>query len=251
MFASRVYTLCLVELQKIRHDRTELYTRAVQPALWLVLFGATFTNLKAIPTGNIPYLDYLAPGIMAQSVMFLAIFYGIQVIWERDAGVLSKLLVTPTPRTALVAGKAFAAGVRAVFQAIVVMLIAVILGVSFDTNPLKVLGVLAIVILGAAFFACLSIILAGILLRRDRLMSIGQAITLPLFFGSNALYPVTLMPGWLQAFAAVNPLSYMVNALRALLLDTPGTLVRDFAVMGGAALVSIILASIFMGRLAR
>jgi ABC-2 type transport system permease protein len=96
---SRIATMCLGELQKLRHDCTELITRAIQPALWLVVFGETFTRLQAIPTGNVPYLDYLAPGILAQSALFVAIFYGIQIIWERDAGVLTKLLVTPTPRT--------------------------------------------------------------------------------------------------------------------------------------------------------
>ena len=111
--ASRIGTLCWVELRKIRHDRTELYTRAIQPALWLLIFGETFTKIHAIPTpGGIPYLDYLAPGILAQSALFIAIFYGIQIIWERDAGVLTKLMVTPTPRAALISGKAFAAGVR-------------------------------------------------------------------------------------------------------------------------------------------
>ena len=83
---ARVGAMCMVELQKLRHDRTELYTRAIQPALWLLIFGETFTRLKAIPTGGMPYLDYLAPGIIAQSAMFIAIFYGIQIIWERDAG---------------------------------------------------------------------------------------------------------------------------------------------------------------------
>ena len=119
--ASRIATLCWVELRKIRHDRTELYTRAIQPALWLLIFGETFTRIHAIPTpGGIPYLAYLAPGILAQSALFIAIFYGIQIIWERDAGVLTKLMVTPTPRAALISGKAFAAGVRSIVQAAVV-----------------------------------------------------------------------------------------------------------------------------------
>ena len=103
-------TFCLVELQKLRHDRTELFTRAVQPVLWLLIFGETFNRIHAIPTGGLSYLDFLAPGIIAQSGMFVAIFYGIQIIWERDAGVLTKLLVTPTPRSALILGKSFAAG---------------------------------------------------------------------------------------------------------------------------------------------
>jgi ABC-2 type transport system permease protein len=243
--------MCVVELQKLRHDRTELYTRAVQPALWLLIFGETFTRIRAIPTGGIPYLDYLAPGIIAQSAMFIAIFYGIMIIWERDSGVLTKLLVTPTPRAALVTGKAFAAGVKSVIQAVVVIVIAALLGVALTWNPLRLLGVAVIVVLGSAFFSCLSMSIAGIVLTRDRLMGIGQAITMPLFFGSNALYPVAVMPGWLQAISKVNPLSYEVDALRGLLLRSPSHLGTDYAVLVVAAALGIAAASALLGRLAR
>jgi ABC-2 type transport system permease protein len=248
---ARVMAMCAVELQKLRHDRTELYTRAVQPALWLLIFGQTFTRIKAIPTQGIPYVDYLAPGIIAQSAMFIAIFYGIQIIWERDAGVLNKLLVTPTPRSALITGKAFAAGVKSLIQAAVVIVIAALLGVALTWNPLKLLGVAGVVILGSAFFSCLSMTIAGIVLSRDRLMGFGQAITMPLFFGSNALYPLTVMPGWLQAVSKVNPLSYQVDALRGLLLGTPDHLALDFAVLLVAAALGITAASSLLGRLAR
>ncbi|WP_406010768.1 ABC transporter permease [Streptomyces sp. NBC_00637] len=248
---ARVAALCAVELQKLRHDRTELYTRAVQPALWLLIFGQTFTRIKAIPTDGIPYIDYLAPGIIAQSAMFIAIFYGIQIIWERDAGVLNKLLVTPTPRSALITGKAFAAGLKSVIQAVVVVVIAALLGVALTWNPLKLLGVAAIVVLGSAFFSCLSMTIAGIVLSRDRLMGFGQAITMPLFFGSNALYPVDIMPGWLQAVSKVNPLSYEVDALRGLLLGTPAHLALDFGVLIVAAALGVAAASSLLGRLAR
>ncbi|MER5942349.1 MULTISPECIES: ABC transporter permease [unclassified Streptomyces] len=248
---ARVAAMCAVELQKLRHDRTELYTRAVQPALWLLIFGQTFTRIKAIPTDGIPYIDYLAPGIIAQSAMFIAIFYGIQIIWERDAGILNKLLVTPTPRSALITGKAFAAGVKSLIQAVVVIVIAALLGVALTWNPLKLLGVAAVVVLGSAFFSCLSMTIAGVVLSRDRLMGFGQAITMPLFFGSNALYPLSVMPGWLQAVSKANPLSYQVDALRGLLLGTPAHLALDFAVLLVAAALGIAAASSLLGRLAR
>lgn len=251
LLPARVLAMCAVELQKLRHDRTELYTRAVQPALWLLIFGQTFTRLRAIPTDGVPYIDYLAPGIIAQSAMFIAIFYGIQIIWERDAGILNKLLVTPTPRSALITGKAFAAGVKSLVQAVVVILIAAVLGVALTWNPLKLLGVAVIVVLGSAFFSCLSITIAGIVLNRDRLMGFGQAITMPLFFGSNALYPLSVMPGWLQAVSKANPLSYQVDALRGLLLGTPSHLALDFAVLLVAAALGITAASSLLGRLAR
>jgi ABC-2 type transport system permease protein len=251
LLPARVGAMCAVELQKLRHDRTELYTRAVQPALWLLIFGQTFTRIRAIPTGGIPYIDYMAPGIIAQSAMFIAIFYGIQIIWERDAGVLNKLLVTPTPRSALITGKAFAAGVKSVIQAVVVVIIAALLGVALTWNPLKLLTVAAIVILGSAFFSCLSMTIAGIVLSRDRLMGIGQAITMPLFFGSNALYPVSVMPGWLQAVSKVNPLSYEVDALRGLLIGVHAHVALDFGVLLVAAALGITAASSLLGRLAR
>ena len=158
---SRIATMCLVELQKLRHDRTELVTRAVQPALWLLVFGNVFTQLHAIPTGNLPYLDFLAPGVLAQSALFISIFYGIQIIWERDAGILAKLLVTPTPRPALIAGKAFAAGIRAFSQVIVVLVLSALLGVGLTTDPLKLAAAAGAVWLAAAFFSCLSMSIAG------------------------------------------------------------------------------------------
>ena len=250
-FPNRVATFCLVELQKLRHDRTEIVTRAVQPVLWLVIFGETFNRLHAIPTGNVPYLDFLAPGIIAQSGMFVAIFYGIQIIWERDAGVLTKLLVTPTPRSALILGKGFAAGIRALVQVVVVLVLSTILGVALTEDPLRMLGAFAIVMMGSGFFACLSMTIAGVVLKRDRLMGIGQMITMPLFFASSALYPVSIMPGWLRVLSRVNPLSYEVDALRGLLIHAHAHLPLDFGVLALAVVVGVATASSLVGRLAR
>jgi ABC-2 type transport system permease protein len=250
-FPSRTATFCIVELQKLTHDRTELFTRAVQPVLWLVIFGETFNKLHAIPTGNVPYLDFLAPGIIAQSGLFVAIFYGIQIIWERDAGVLTKLLVTPTPRSALILGKSFAAGIRALAQVIVVLILSALLGVALSANPVHILGTFVIVMLGSAFFSCLSMTIAGVVLKRDRLMGIGQMITMPLFFASNALYPVKIMPDWLRILSKVNPLSYEVDALRGMLIGTPANLWLDFGVLGLSVIAGVTAASSLVDRLAR
>jgi ABC-2 type transport system permease protein len=250
-FPSRVATFCVVELQKLSHDRTELFTRAVQPILWLIVFGETFNRIHAIPTGSVPYLDFLAPGIIAQSGLFIAIFYGIQIIWERDAGMLTKLLVTPTPRSAFVLGKAFAAGIRALAQVVFVLLVAALLGVALTYDPLKILGTFLAVALGAAFFSCLSMSIAGIVLKRDRLMGIGQMITMPLFFASNALYPVDIMPGWVRVLSRVNPLSYEVDALRGLLIGTHADLPLDFLVLALAVVAGVVASSALIDRLAR
>ena len=131
------------------------------------------------------------------------------------------------------------------------MVVAALLGVAMTWNPLRLLGVVVVVVLGAAFFSCLSMTIAGIVLKRDRLMGIGQAITMPLFFASNALYPIALMPGWLQTISRVNPLSYEVSALRGLLIGTATSYWLDFAVLGGAAIAGILAAAALLGRLSR
>jgi ABC-2 type transport system permease protein len=244
----RVSAFAIVELQKLQHDRTELVTRMVQPALWLLIFGTTFSHLHVIHTGSVSYLAFLAPGIIAQSALFISIFYGIQIIWDRDAGILAKLMVTPAPASALITGKAFAAGVRSVAQVVGVMALAYIMNVGLTINPLRILAAMVVVMLGAAFFACLSMTLAGLVRSRDRLMGIGQAITMPLFFASNALYPVDVMPTWLHVLSRVNPLSYEVDALRALLIGTPFN-PADIIVLLVAALAGIATASTLLRRL--
>jgi ABC-2 type transport system permease protein len=213
-------TLVIVELEarKLRHDPSELITRAVQPALWLLVFGEVFTRMRVIPTGGLRYLDYMAPGILAQSVLFIAIFYGIAVIWERDLGLVHKLLATPTPRAALVLGKGLSAGIRGLSEAVIVYVLSLLLGVAIDWHPVALLTVFLVVVLSATLFSTLSLIIASIVKTRERFMGIGQVLTMPLFFASNAIYPVDVMPRWLQVVAHVNPLTYEVDALRALML---------------------------------
>ncbi len=218
-FINKVFVIAELEVRKLRHDPTELFTRALQPALWMLIFGEVFTRVRAIPTGNLSYLDFMAPGILAQSVLFVAIFYGIAVIWERDLGILHKFLVSPTPRSALVLGKALSAGVRALSQAVIIYILSLLLRVDLSWQPLNLIGILFVVIISASLFSTFSLIIACIVKTRERFMGIGQVLTMPLFFASNAIYPIAIMPDWLKALAHVNPLTYEVDALRAFMIN--------------------------------
>src|ERR1700690_3145794 len=124
------FAIANVELRKLFRDPTELFTRAIQPVLWLVVFGQVFSRVRGIPTGNISYLAFMTPGILAQSVLFAAIFYGIAVIWERDLGIVHKLLVSPAFRSSFIFGKAISAGFRGAIQAVVICLTALVLHVD-------------------------------------------------------------------------------------------------------------------------
>ena len=214
-FAGQTYAITAAEVRKLLRDPTELFTRAVQPALWLLVFGQVFTRIRAIPTGDLTYLEFMAPGVLAQGVLFSAIFFGIAVIWERDLGIVHKLLASPASRLSLVLGKAVAAAVRALPQAVIIYILAALLGVRLAFRPGALLAVALLVALGSAAFATFSLVVACIVKTRERFMGIGQVLTMPLFFASNAIYPIDLMPHWLQVVARGNPLTYLVDGLRA------------------------------------
>jgi len=224
-----------IELIKLTRDPTELISRAVQPVLWLVVFGQVLAHVHGIYTGEVGYLAFLTPGILAQSVLFSAIFYGIAVIWERDLGVVHKLLVSPALRASLVFGKAVSAGFRGLVQAVVIYLIALATHVALREDPRAILGVLAAVLLGSGIFSTFSLVIACIVKTRERFMGIGQVLTMPLFFASNAIYPLELMPPWLRFVAQANPLTYLVDALRGLMIRG-GEHVHAYAVDFGVLL---------------
>lgn len=159
---------------------------------------------------------------------------------------MHKLLVTPAPRSALVLGKAIAAGLRGLVQAIVVYLVALALDVGIRWEVLAVLRVALAVFLGLCIFATFSLVIACIVKTWERFMGIGQVLTMPLFFASNAIYPLELMPGWLRAIAIVNPLTYLVDALRdAMIVGGHGvyTPATSFGVMTGVLLLLLGLTS--------
>ncbi len=249
-YASGALAITELELRKIKHDQSQIWLRSVQPALWLSVFGVTFSKIRALPTGDLSYLQFVTPGILAQSVIFVAIFYGITVVWERDLGLLNKLLSTPAPRLAIVLGKALSAGVRGIFQAVVVLLIALIMRIELILTPLSVLGTCLVIFLCAICFSSVSIILASLLRNRERMMGIAQAITMPLFFASNAIYPISVMPGWAKAIAIANPLTYVVSAMRALLATGDlSTFATDLLVLVMCTTLALVLASLSFRRI--
>jgi len=243
-FFSETAAIAQAELKKLFRDPTELFSRAVQPVLWLVIFGQVFSKVRGIPTGKVSYLAFMTPGILAQSVLFTAIFYGIAVIWERDLGIIHKLLVSPAHRSSLVVGKAASAGFRGAVQTFIIYLIALAMHIQINWNPLAIAGVLFAVALGSAAFSTFSLIIACIVKSRERFMGIGQVLTMPLFFASSAIYPLAMMPGWLQVVAFLNPLTYLVDALRGIMILGGQSVHSLFADLGILAMIFLVLATV-------
>jgi ABC-2 type transport system permease protein len=239
------FAMAQSELRKLRHDHLDIVTRSVQPLLWLFIFGTALSHTRALTLGTLEYRAYLAPGVMAQAAMFIAIFFGLAVIWERDVGQLQRLLATPLPRTAIVLGKAVGACVRALVQALLLLAVIAVAGIGVRWSVDGVIGALALLMLGTAAFACMSMLLAAAVKERERFMGIGQLIMMPLFFASSALYPLSLMPGWLHVIARINPLTYEVQGLRQMLVGVGGAgeVWLDFLVIAGFLLVMLAAAT--------
>lgn len=251
-----ILTIVELEARRLRHDYTDIAVRAVQPIVWLLVFGTIMAQRGNFnPTINgiqYPYLSFVAPGILAQAVLFVAIFFGIMLVWDRDSGNLAKLLVAPASRLSLVLGKCFSASVRAIAQAVVVITIILILSMGFVNitlynNPLYILLTIPVVVLISAVAAGISILFATIFRTRERVMGFGQLLTLPLFFTSSALYPINIMPRYLQWIAKVNPLTYGVDLLRGLMLtgDLSGAPLDLAVLLAYLAVLSLACTALF------
>ena len=243
-YLKKVVAISEMEIQKLLHDQWDIFTRSVQPVLWLLLFGGVFGRLRVLPEGFGNYLDFVAPGILAQSVMTISILQGITLIWERDQGTLQKYLVSPMPRSALVIGKGLGAGVRGAIQALTISVLAVIMGVRITLNPLAWVGVIIFIFLGATFFSSLSLSIAALVQNRERVQGLGQLILMPVFFASNALYPVAIMPDYVATIALFNPLSYMVDGLRELLVESTAVHFGLWVNLGVLMLANVVMVAL-------
>lgn len=245
-FVTQTLAVADAEVWKLRHDPYELFMRAVQPMLWLLLFGQVMARVRVLDTAGGKYLDFLAPGILAQSILFAAIFYGIAAIWERDLGILHRYMVSPAPRSALVLGKAIAAAIRGLVQAAFIYGLCVVMGIGIDFHPANIALVIVLIALGSGLFSMFSLIIACLVRTRERFMGMGQVLTMPIFFASNAIYPIALMPDWLKTISYLNPLTYEVDALRALMLSAGQSTIGigwDFAVLAALSFVFLLLAA--------
>ena len=172
--------------------------------------------------GTTSYISFMAVGMIAFTALFTTMFSGMSVVWDRRLGFLNKALSTPVSRAVIILSKVLSATLRSMFQASIILVIAVPLGFQFGTafTPLNILGVFAFL-----FLICmgLSSLFIAINIRSTRIetpMAVMNLLNLPLTFASSAFFPIEQMPSWLQAVATVNPLSYTMNGMRQLLINS-------------------------------
>ena len=194
----------------------------IQPLLWLIIFSALFSHFAQVP--GFPaasYVDYFIPGVLVMTVLFGSSWAGVSLLREINAGTVDKMLVSPVSRSSIVLSRVVHSAVQVVFQAIIILIAAWIMGGSTSWNPINILLAMLIILILGVTFASLSNGLAITLQREEPLVIMGNMMTLPLMFFSSAMVPKQFLPTWIQYASVINPVEHATTSIRAILSLTP------------------------------
>lgn len=212
-----IYTIWLREMLRWRRDRAGFLSSMMQPLFWLFIFGVGMGRSVRLGVSGVSYLTFLAPGVIAQNILFTAFFGGVSVLYDMEFGFLKEILVAPISRGAIVTGKVLGGATSAFIQGLIVLCLSLLLGVRYNT-PLSLAASLGVMALLSMAFMALGLALASGLERAASFQRIGRFTTMPMWFLSGALWPLDQCPTWLRLLLLLNPLTYGVDALRTLLI---------------------------------
>jgi len=221
IISSDIYWIFWREIKKFIQQKPRIIMAVVQPIIWLVLMGNAMSGLTANPIaakmlGTNNYLSFMMPGVMIMTALFGGVFGGTTIVWDRRLGMLNKMLSAPIHRAAIPLGKLIAIGVQSMFQATIIVLIGLILGVHISSGIPGFIGMLIISSIFGIIMGSISLSLAAVIKSMESLMAITNFLTMPLMFTSNAMFPTSAMPVWLQWMAKFNPLTYAVGTMRTI-----------------------------------
>jgi ABC-2 type transport system permease protein len=255
------YALTVRELKHWYRIKIQMFMTLIQPIVWLGLFGQAFNLSALIPSDLVPvffagapdYFSFLAIGMLGVITLFTCMFGGMSLIWDRRFGFLTKLRVSPIPRGSVPVSRISSTMVRALFQAVIVFLIALgfgfipgltglTLGSAFDVADLMGMFVtLALLSLG---FAGIFISIALLVENQETMFALVNVLNLPIMFASAALFPLAQMPNWLQTVAKYNPLTWAVDALRVFAFQNPNPIHPVWWSLTGLALFAVLMVGV-------
>ena len=217
------------DLIRFYRFKTLLISSLVQPALWMAFFGIAMSSNFNRFTSEIPpipgvpsvdYLTYMAAGVIAMTTLFTSLFGGMSLLFDKNWGLMREIFASPLPRNHIIFGIGLSGMTKSFIQSIIIMVFGILIGAQFffgysaaDT-VLAILGILLFVAVFSLGFLFLSGAIAISLESPEGMQGIMTLLTMPIFFASNALYPIDAFPPALQAISAVNPLTYLVTGIR-------------------------------------
>jgi ABC-2 type transport system permease protein len=240
--ATEFLTVYWRDMLRFFRFRALLFSSLVQPALWMAFFGVAFTGTLSqlgtattAPAGavSVSYLTFMAAGIMALTTLFTSLFGGISLLFDKLWGLMREILASPMPRSHVLIGINLSGMTKSFIQVLIIMVFGILIGVRFfpGFSPLQllvsILGILLFVGVFSFGFLSMSSTISMRMESPESLQAVITLLSLPLFFVSNALYPAQAFPPFLQAAAALNPLTYVVTGIRYFAIGP------DFYALGG------------------
>jgi len=229
----------LREVKKFMRSRSRIVGALGQPIFYLLALGYGLGSVfQAAGQGS--YIQFLVPGIIGMTIIFTSIFNGLSVIWDRQFGFLKETLVAPVSRVAIMLGRTFGGATVATAQGCIVFILTLFFGFHPYNWALVIPAIITMFII-ATLFSALGIMVASLLSDMQGFQLIMNFLVMPMFFLSGSLFPLTNIPFLLQALATIDPLSYGVDGMRALLINvTHFSFVIDLTVL-------VVIAFIFLG----
>jgi len=218
-----IYIMWLREMKRIFRVKARLISNLLMPVLFLAFLGLPLSMVSmngsemfGLPPG-VDFLDFLAPGIIGMTILFSSLMGGASVVWDKEFGFLKEVMVAPVSRFSILLGRQAGAMTISIGQALIILLIATLMGVNLQNSPIVLLSIVFMVLTSATFMG-LGLILATKLGEMEGFMAILSLFQMPLFFMSVALFPLDLMPKWLGYIICLNPFTYGVDGLRGALV---------------------------------
>lgn len=211
-----IWVVAYRELLRFLQERSRLVSSFVMPLLFLLMFGAGFSRIIGSLAPGVDFVQFMYPGILAMTVLTTSLASGVSVVWDREFGFLKEILVAPLSRTGIVLGKATGAAAVSVFQALVMLALAPLIGVSLSVE--LVVKLVPLLVLLSLSLSGLGLLLASRMRSQQGFQLLLQMLIFPLIFLAGVFFPVDNIPEWLQVIAKLNPLTYGVDAIRQLFL---------------------------------
>jgi ABC-2 type transport system permease protein len=205
------------EMIRFAKDRARIVSSLVQPVLFLFVLGVGLSSIVTTGRGSVDFTTFLFPGVLALSVLFTAAFSGISMVWDREFGFLREMLVAPVSTTAILSGKCVGGATVATVQSLILLALAGVVGVPYA--PVMLLALVGLLFLMAFMITALGLVLAARLKQVQSAMPIVQLVIIPLMFLSGALFPLSGLPTWLAVVTHLNPMTYAVEPMRAVVFD--------------------------------